>query len=161
MKGRITTGLGSVAAFALVAGSASAEQTLKMATSWGGGLVMEKQAKHFAEQVEFLANNEIKIEVFPGGTLGTALKVSETVRNGVADLGHTRDGYDWGIDKATALLSGYAGGLNAEQLIQQRARQRARGSGARPAADPGTGGGHRRLSGPARRLTTTRTGEGS
>ena len=82
MQGRITTGLGSVAAFALVAGSASAEQTLQMATSRGGGLVMEKQAKHFAEQVEFLTNNEIKIEIFPGGTLGTALKVSETVRNG-------------------------------------------------------------------------------
>ena len=118
MTRRIATALCSVAAFALFAGSASAEQmTLKMATSWGGGLVMEKQAKHFAEQVEFLTNNEIQIEVFPGGTLGTALKVSETVRNGVADLGHTWDGYDWGINKATALLSGYAGGLNAEQLI--------------------------------------------
>ena len=160
-KGRITTVLGSAAAFALFARSPSAQQILKMATSWGGGLVMEKQAKHFAEQVEFLTNKEIKLEVFPGGALGTALKVSETVRNGVADLGHTCGGYDWGVNKATALLSGYVGGLAAERLVQQRVQERALGAGARPAADRGTGGGRCRLSGAARRSTTTRTGEGS
>ena len=55
---------------------------------------MEKQARHFAQQVEFLTNNEIRIEVFPRGTLGTALKVSETVRNGVANLGRTWSGYN-------------------------------------------------------------------
>ena len=118
MARRITTALCSVAALALVAGSASAEQmNLKMATSWGGGLVMERQAKAFAEQVEFLTDNELKIEVFPSGTLSSYNTVGEAVRNGVADLGHTFDGYNWGDNKALALLSGYAGGLNAEQLI--------------------------------------------
>jgi TRAP-type mannitol/chloroaromatic compound transport system substrate-binding protein len=118
MKRFITTLLGAAVALGLFAGSASAEQIkLKMATSWGGGLVMDKQAKYFAEMVEFLTNNEIQIEVFPGGTLGTWNTVTETVRNGVADMGHTYDGYNWGENKAVALLSGYAGGLNAEQLI--------------------------------------------
>jgi len=117
MKNLITGALSFVAALALVASPAASQTTLKMATSWGGGLVMEKQAKHFAERVEFLTNGELKINVFPGGTLGTWNTVTETVRNGVADMGHTYDGYNWGENKAVALLSGYAGGLNAEQLI--------------------------------------------
>ena len=117
MKRILTTTLGTVAAMALAAGSVSAQQNWSMATSWGGGPVLETAAKGAAQRIELLTGGQIKIQVFPGGTMGSPLKVTETVRSRVAESGHSWDGYDWGIDKTTVLFGGYAGGLNAEQMI--------------------------------------------
>jgi len=75
---------------------AAEKHKFKMAASWGGGPLMEIGAKGFASNVAKLSNGRIQIEVFPSGTLGPGLKVSETVKNGVADMGHTWMGYDWG-----------------------------------------------------------------
>ncbi len=117
MKRILTTTLGTVAAMALAAGSVLAQQNWSMATSWGGGPVLETAAKGAAQRIELLTGGQIKIQVFPGGTMGSPLKVTETVRSRVAESGHSWDGYDWGIDKTTVLFGGYAGGLNAEQMI--------------------------------------------
>jgi TRAP-type mannitol/chloroaromatic compound transport system substrate-binding protein len=97
--------------------AAQAETKISMAATWGGGPLLEMQAKGFAKDVALLTNGEINIEVFPGGTLGKALKVTETVRNGVAQAGHTNSSYDWGIDRTGALLSGFSGSLPFEQTI--------------------------------------------
>lgn len=94
--------------FVFSAGSASAEK-LSMATPWGGGPLLEMMAKGFAKRVGFLTNGEVTIEVFPGGTLGKALKVTQTVQKGVAELGHNWAGYDWGIDRTGVLFGGFAG----------------------------------------------------
>ena len=88
-----------------------------MATSWGGGPFLEEDAKGFAKLVNTLTDGRISIDVFPGGTLGKALKVSDTVKSGVAQAGHTWMGYDWGIDKTTVVFANMAGGLNPEELI--------------------------------------------
>jgi TRAP-type mannitol/chloroaromatic compound transport system substrate-binding protein len=117
--------LGScLAAAALIAGLANtgsalaeAEHKWKMATSWGGGPLMEIGAKAFAEKVSFLTDGRVEIQVFPGGQLGSALKVSETVRNGVAEVGHTWMGYDWGQDKATVVFGGFAGSMDSERML--------------------------------------------
>jgi len=93
------------------------EVNWKMATSWGGGPLMEIGAKAFAEEVEFLTEGRVKIQVFPGGQLGSALKVSETVRNGVAEVGHTWMGYDWGKDKTTVVFGGFAGSMDSERML--------------------------------------------
>ena len=119
MISKITKGVTVAAAVGLAwsAGAATAAEKWSMATSWGGGPPLETAAKGYAENVKFLTNGEIEIEVFPGGTLGSPLKVTESVRNGVAEIGHHWVGYDWGIDKTTVLLGGWTGGLNAEQMI--------------------------------------------
>ena len=49
--------------------------------------------------------------------MGKALKVTDTVKSNVAQAGHNWMGYDWGIDKATVVFAGMAGGLNPEALI--------------------------------------------
>ena len=78
MKTRsMTTAL--AVSFGLLGGAAIAENNWSMATSWGGGPPLETAAKGFAEMAEFLTNGDVKIEVFPGGTLGSPLKVTETV----------------------------------------------------------------------------------
>ena len=109
-----------IAAFSLAFASSSIaadNHKFKLAASWGGGPLMEIGAKAFAENVAKMSNGRIQIEVFPAGTLGPGLKVSETVKNGVADMGHTWMGYDWGKDKTTVLFGGYAGSSDTEKML--------------------------------------------
>lgn len=93
------------------------EHEFKMATGWGGGPLMEIGAQAFADKVAAMSDGRISIEVFPGGTLGPALKVSETVQQGVADMGHTWIGYDWGIDPTAVLFGGFAGSFDTERML--------------------------------------------
>ncbi len=113
--------LAAVAAFALgilfSAAASAAEVKWKMATSWGGGPLMDIGAKAFADKVKLLTDGRVEIQVFPGGQLGSALKVSETVRNGVAEVGHTWMGYDWGQDKTTVVFGGFAGSMDSERML--------------------------------------------
>lgn len=111
-------GAGLVAA-PMVAKGAAAQQTInwKMATGWPGGPLMDIGAKAFAEKIEFLSDGRFKVQVFPGGALGNALKVPETVKNGVAECGHTWMGYDWGAQITTTLFAGYAGSFDTERML--------------------------------------------
>jgi len=112
--------IGAAAAMALPAASVRAQgasYNWKMATGWGGGPLMEIGAKAFAEKLEALSGGRFKVQVFPGGALGNALKVPETVKNGVAEMGHTWMGYDWGKDPTTVLFGGYAGSFDTERML--------------------------------------------
>jgi len=102
---------------AMSGGAASAAEQWSMAASWGGGPFLKKDAEGFAKLVDIMTDGNIKIQVFPAGTLGKALKVSDTVKSGVAEAGHTWMGYDWGVDKATVIFAGMAGGLQPEELM--------------------------------------------
>ena len=113
----IKNAIAAAAIAAIVAAPAAANEVWSMATSWGGGPFLEEDAKGFAKLVNTLTDGRISIDVFPGGTLGKALKVSDTVKSGVAQVGHTWMGYDWGIDKTTVIFANMAGGLNPEELI--------------------------------------------
>lgn len=111
-------GAGAVAA-PMISTTASAQQKhdWKMTTAWPGGPLMEIGAKAFCEKVEFFTEGRIKIQPFPAGALGNALKVPETVKNGVAECGHTWMGYDWGADTTTCLFGGYAGSFDTERML--------------------------------------------
>ena len=93
----------------LLSGSASAVDW-KMATPWGGGVLLEEM-KQFAAKVKDATEGRVNITVFPAGTFGKALKVTDSVKSGVAQVGHNWMGYDWGIDKTTVIFGGYVGGL--------------------------------------------------
>ena len=101
----------------MLAKDAAAESKWKMATSWGGGPLMEIGAKALAEQIEFLTEGRIKVQVFPSGTLSKGLDVRSAVRKGVAEVGHTWMGYDWGKDKTTVLFGGFAGSMDSERML--------------------------------------------
>lgn len=100
-------------------GSAAFAQTtnIRMATSWSGGVHLEVFAKGFAKQVEELTQGKVRIQVFPAGTIGSPLKVTEAVQKKIAQAGHHWCGYDWGIDKASVLFGGYAGSPGAEAFL--------------------------------------------
>ena len=93
------------------------DEVWNMATAWGGGPFLEEDAKGFAKLVETLTDGRIQINVFPGGMLGSPLKVSDTVRSGAVQAGHSWMGYDWGIDKTTLAFGGGPGHLNPEEFI--------------------------------------------
>lgn len=97
--------------------TASAQQSLRMATSWGGGPHLEVMAKGFAANVALLTDGKVKFEVFPAGTIGSPLKVTDTVQKKVAQAGHHWSGYDYGLDKTAVLFGGYAGSMPAEHYI--------------------------------------------
>lgn len=117
-RSRVVTAAVLVLALLVLPGLASAQtHSWKMATGWAGGPLMDIGAKAFAERVELLTEGRIKVQVFPGGALGNALKVSETVKNGIAEVGHTWIGYDWGADTTTVLFGGYAGSFDSERML--------------------------------------------
>lgn len=95
----------------------AAEHNWKMATSWGGGPLMDIGAKAFAKRVNELTDGRIEVQVFPSGTLSKGLEVRTAVAKGVAEAGHTWPGYDWGKDKTTVLLGGFAGSMDSERML--------------------------------------------
>jgi TRAP-type mannitol/chloroaromatic compound transport system substrate-binding protein len=107
--------LGAVA-FTPTAGSAETLR-LSMATPWAAGHWLDAGAGGFAEHVRTLTEGRIDITVFPGGTLGSPLNVTETVQTGVAEVGHNWPGYDWGIDRTGAIFGGWAAGLSIEEAL--------------------------------------------
>lgn len=107
----------TIAAGLTLAKDAAAEVKWKMATSWGGGPLMEIGAKALAQKIEFLTEGRVKVQVFPSGTLSKGLEVRSAVRKGVAEIGHTWMGYDWGKDKTTVLFGGYAGSMDSERML--------------------------------------------
>ncbi len=107
-----------VVAGMLVAASVQAEEiNWKMATPWGGGPWLERDAKTFADYANQLTGGAVNIEVFPGGTLGGALRVTNTVKSGVAEISHNYINYDYGTDPTAALLAGHSSGLTPEEFM--------------------------------------------
>ena len=99
------------------AGTAQAQQKLDMATPWGGGVMLEYAARGAAKYMETTSNNTFEIEVYPSGTLGKALKVTDTVSKGVAHTSHNWPGYDWGVDKTAILFGGFAGTMEWDKMM--------------------------------------------
>jgi len=117
LKAGAVTAAAGLAAAAPARAQTGPKYSWKMATAWPGGPLMDIGAKAFAERLDFFSGGRMKIQVFTGGALGNALKVPETVKNGVAEMGHTWMGYDWGADPTTLVFGGFAGSFNSEYML--------------------------------------------
>jgi TRAP-type mannitol/chloroaromatic compound transport system substrate-binding protein len=90
----------------------------KLTTSWPAGIPLyTDMAEVFAKIVESNSAGRIKIQVLPGGAIAPALEVTDTVRKGIAEMGHTWPGYDIGRNPTTAILGGYAGGMESVPML--------------------------------------------
>ncbi|MBR9857619.1 MAG: C4-dicarboxylate ABC transporter substrate-binding protein [Gammaproteobacteria bacterium] len=98
-------------------GAHADDKSWRMATPWSGGPWLERDAQYFADHVNQLSSGAISIKVFPGGTLGGALKVTDSVKAGVAQVSHNYINYDYGMDPTTALLAGHSSGLTPEEFM--------------------------------------------
>ena len=121
MKRKLSILLVLAMAFALlVAASPAAAKTYRwrMATSWPAGIPLyTDMAEVLAKTVTDLSGGQIKIQVLPGGSVVPALEITDNVRKGVVQLGHTWPGYDIGRGPATALFGGYAGGMESVPMM--------------------------------------------
>lgn len=90
----------------------------RMATSWPAGIPLyTDMAEVFAKTVMRLSGNRIKIQVLPGGAVCPPLEITDSVRKGVVQMGHTWPGYDMGRGPTTAILGGYAGGMESVPMM--------------------------------------------
>lgn len=111
---------GAVSALTLTLGSqvyAQDTYTWNMATPWSGGPLLERDARGFADRINTLTDGRVEIEVFPGGTLGSSLRVTNTVKSGVAQLGHNFSNYDYGADPTASLFAGHPSGMTPEEFM--------------------------------------------
>lgn len=74
-------------------------------------------ALNFAEKVKTLSSGRLIIEPFTSGAIAPALKVTEAVKNGVAEAGSTWAAYELASDSASVLFAGFPGGLSDEQYF--------------------------------------------
>lgn len=114
-KAMMTTAI--LTASVTLAANTQAASEWRMATPWSGGPWLERDAQYFADHLNQLSNGEISVKVFPGGTLGSTLKVTDTVKSGVATVSHNYINYDYGKDPTTALLAGHSSGLTPEEFM--------------------------------------------
>ena len=61
----------TAAALVLSAGAAGAQQNIRTATSWPGGVHLEQFAQGFSKQAEALTGGKVKFQIFPAGTIGS------------------------------------------------------------------------------------------
>lgn len=114
---RSALGATMFAGLAAFSSTAAAETQWNMAVAWSGGPQLENDTKGLARRIEELSGGSIKIQIFPGGTLGKPGEVSETVRTGVAQIGHSFMGYDASENATTILFSGSPGRLTPEEFV--------------------------------------------
>ena len=100
--------------FAGPVAQAQDEVNWTMAT-YASGHWLDIGMNNFVKRVEQLTDGRVKIAIAQPGTLGSPLKVTETVQNGIAEVGHNWAGYDWGVDSAGVVFGGWAGGLTPEE----------------------------------------------
>lgn len=77
--------------------SAQAATTLRMAHFWPGASGINQEIfEAWGEAVEEASDGELRVEVFPSGTLAKPDDIYEAAVNGIADIGITAQGYTAG-----------------------------------------------------------------
>jgi TRAP-type mannitol/chloroaromatic compound transport system substrate-binding protein len=106
--------------FILQTGHVSAIEVIKwkMPTGYTTGTTFwEYIGAPFANHVKILSEGRLIIEPFAAGTIAPAFKVTETVKNRIAEAGNTWAPYEVGKDPTTVLFGGGPGGLNSEKML--------------------------------------------
>ncbi|MDI5932500.1 MULTISPECIES: TRAP transporter substrate-binding protein [Halomonas] len=81
----------------LTAASAHAATTLRMAHFWPGASGINQEIfEAWADTIEEESGGELRVEMFPSGTLAKPDAIYEAVGNGIADIGATAQGYTAG-----------------------------------------------------------------
>ncbi|ALM53837.1 TRAP transporter substrate-binding protein [Halomonas huangheensis] len=97
MKTQFTSCLLAAAIAGLAATSAEAATTLRMAHFWPGASGINTEIfEEWARAVEEDSGGELRVQMFPSGTLAKADDIYDATVNGIADIGVTAQGYTAG-----------------------------------------------------------------
>ena len=103
---------------AVVTPSGAADKPInwKMTSLWTPVIQLIEGDRHFVKLVNTLADGQLKIKFFDGGTLVPPYQVFEAVAKGTIDAG-SDSAFIWaGKDTAFGLLGAYPFGLNSHRL---------------------------------------------
>jgi len=112
----LKTLVASLAATALVAGVASAQQpagprTLKMQSTWPASLTLQDNFRFFGERVDKLTAGQLKIETLAAGQIVPPFEVLDATHKKVIDGAHAISYYWVGKNKAATLFSSTPAGI--------------------------------------------------
>lgn len=97
MKLKITAGLLAASLSAMAMSSTQAATTLRMAHFWPGASGINQDIfEAWAQAVEQESGGELRVEMYPSGTLAKPDAIYEAAANGIADVGATAQGYTAG-----------------------------------------------------------------
>ncbi|WP_280548801.1 TRAP transporter substrate-binding protein [Halomonas sp. 11-S5] len=97
MKTQFTACLLAASIAGLAATSAQAATTLRMAHFWPGASGINQEIfKAWAATIEEESGGELRVEMFPSGTLAKPDSLYEAAANGIADISATAQGYTAG-----------------------------------------------------------------
>jgi TRAP-type mannitol/chloroaromatic compound transport system substrate-binding protein len=106
--------------FVLWGGEVSAADVIKWKMPVGytaGTTLWDYFAVGFANHIKTFSGGRLIVEPFAGGTIVPAFKVTESVKNRIAEVGNTWAPYEIGRDPTTVLFGGGPGGLNSEKMF--------------------------------------------
>lgn len=90
----------------------------RLATPWPTGIPLyTDMAELFAKNVEVLSNGRLIFRVYPAKAIVPPFEITESVHKGIIEVGHNWPGYDIGRDPTTAILGGYAGGMESVPML--------------------------------------------
>lgn len=97
MKAKLTVSLMAATIAGLIAAPVSAATTLRMAHFWPGASgVNQGVFEEWAATLEEASGGELRVQMFPSGTLAKPDSIYAAVANGIADIGATAQGYTAG-----------------------------------------------------------------
>lgn len=97
MKTKFTACLLAASIAGLGAASAQSATTLRMAHFWPGASGVNQEIfEAWAATLEEESDGELRVEMFPSGTLAKPDSIYEAAANGIADIGATAQGYTAG-----------------------------------------------------------------
>jgi TRAP-type C4-dicarboxylate transport system substrate-binding protein len=97
MKAKFTACLLAASIAGLAATSASAATTLRMAHFWPGTSGVNQEVfEEWAATLEKASGGELRVQMFPSGTLAKPDSIYAAAANGIADIGATAQGYTAG-----------------------------------------------------------------
>jgi len=92
---------GALAAPAVLA---QAPIVMKMQTSWPASNVWQEFAQDYADRVQAMSGDRLKVDLLPAGAVVGAFQVMDAVNDGVLDASHTVPVYWYGKSKAASLF---------------------------------------------------------
>lgn len=83
---------------------AQAPLVMKMQTSWPASDIWQVMAQQYADRVQQMSGDRIKIDLLPAGAVVGAFQVIDAVNDGVLDASHSVSAYWYGKNKAASLF---------------------------------------------------------
>ena len=103
-RGRLQAGVATASIFAAPAVIGQSPITVKMQTSWPASDVWQEFAQQYADRVQAMSGDRLKVDLLPAGAVVDAFQVVDACNDGIIDAAHSVPVYWYGKSKAASLF---------------------------------------------------------